>query len=158
MDTYSPVVSEWLAVASIVARRSQPVVLPATGATLPSYDWQTVSLQQLKTKALQQYAAQIRSLARTRYRKSGRPQACAVCGYNVHYEVCHIKPINEFLPADFVADVNRLGNLVALCPNHHWEYDHGLLTPAFIAATIENQLEASSAKNRKLLPIGNSLL
>ena len=36
----------------------------------PSFvDWKTVPLQQLKAKALQQYAAQIRSLARTAYRK-----------------------------------------------------------------------------------------
>ena len=86
----------------------------------PSFvDWQTVPLQQLRAKVVQQYAAQIRSLARTSYRKSRRPQACAVCGYDTHYEVCHIKPINSFLPGDFVGDVNRLSNLVALCPNHH---------------------------------------
>jgi hypothetical protein len=97
-------------------------------------DWRTVSLQQLKTKALQQYAAQIRSLARVAYRKSSRAKACAVCGYGTHYEVCHIKPINAFLPTDFVADVNRLSNLVALCPNHHWEFDHELLSAASIAA------------------------
>jgi hypothetical protein len=23
--------------------------------------------------------------------------------------------------------VNSLDNLVGLCPNHHWEFDHGLL-------------------------------
>jgi HNH endonuclease len=95
-------------------------------------DWQTVPLHQLKAKALQQYAAQIRSLARGAYRKSNRPKACAVCGYDAHYEVCHIRPINDFLPTDFVAVVNELGNLVALCPNHHWEFDHGKLSIAFI--------------------------
>ena len=95
-------------------------------------DWQTVPLHQLKAKALQQYAAQIRSLARGAYRKSNRPKACAVCGYDTHYEVCHIRPINDFLPTDFVAVVNELDNLVALCPNHHWELDHGKLSTAFI--------------------------
>ncbi|WP_216690341.1 HNH endonuclease signature motif containing protein [Hymenobacter siberiensis] len=102
-------------------------------------DWTTVSLQQLKTKALQQYAAQIRSLARLAYRKSSRPKACAVCGYDVHYEVCHIKPINEFLPIDFVAGVNKLTNLVALCPNHHWEFDHGRLAVALITSMAEKE-------------------
>ena len=48
-------------------------------------DWRVVSLQDLKVKALQQYAAQIRSLARTAYRKSSWPKACAVCGYDMHY-------------------------------------------------------------------------
>ena len=95
----------------------------------PSFvDWRTVPLQEIRTKALQQYAAQIRSLARVAYRKSNRPKACAVCGYETHYEVCHIKPINAFLLTDFVADVNELTNLVALCPNHHWEFDHGILS------------------------------
>ena len=62
----------------------------------PSFvDWQRMPLQQLRAKALQQYAAQIRSLARVAYRKSSRPKACAVCGYDTHYEVCHIKPISE---------------------------------------------------------------
>ncbi|WP_210518328.1 HNH endonuclease signature motif containing protein [Hymenobacter terricola] len=92
-------------------------------------DWWTVALHQLKARALPQYAAQIRSLARMIYRKSSRAKACTVCGYDTHYEVCHINPINEFLPVDFVAEVNKLSNLVVLCPNHHWEFDHGLLSP-----------------------------
>ena len=101
----------------------------------PSFvDWRAVSLQDLKAKALQQYAAQIRSLARTAYRKSSRPKACAVCGYDTHYEVCHSKPISEFGPTDFVAEVNELRNLVALCPNHHWEFDHERLSIASIVA------------------------
>ena len=56
----------------------------------------------------------------------------AVCGHATHCEMYHIKPINEFLPTDFVADVNRLGNLVALCPNHHGEFDYGKLSAALI--------------------------
>ncbi|GAA3986570.1 HNH endonuclease signature motif containing protein [Hymenobacter antarcticus] len=91
-----------------------------------------MSLQQLKAKALQQYAAQIRSLARVAYRKSTRPKACTVCGYDTHYEVCHIKPISEFMPTDFVSDVNAPTNMVALCPNHHWEFDNGYLAAEFI--------------------------
>ncbi|MDQ2772761.1 MAG: HNH endonuclease [Bacteroidota bacterium] len=105
-------------------------------------DWHTVPLSQLKAKAIQQYAAQIRSLARVAYRKSSRPQACAVCGYAAHYEICHIKPINGFRPTDFVADVNQLSNLIALCPNHHWEFDHGLLPGDFIQSLAEAGLTA----------------
>ena len=106
----------------------------------PSFvDWQTVSLQQLKAKALQQYAAQIRSLARVAYRKSTRLKACAVCGYDMHYEVCHIKPINEFEPTDFVSAVNTLSNLVALCPNHHWELDHGHLATILLLAVTKSE-------------------
>lgn len=101
----------------------------------PSFvDWRAGSLQELKANALQQYAAQIRSLARTAYRKSTRSKACAVCGYDAHYEMCHIKPISEFLSTDAVAEVNELHHLVALCPNHHWEFDHGRLSAASIMA------------------------
>ena len=96
----------------------------------PSFvDWQTVTLQQLRTKVLQQYATQIRSLARIAYRKSSRANVCAVCGYDVHYEVCYIKPISEFQLTDFIADVNQLNNLAALCSNRHWEFDQKLLSP-----------------------------
>ena len=96
-------------------------------------------LQELKAKALQQYAAQIRSLARGVYRKSSRPKTCAVCGYDAHYEVCHIKSISAFLPTDFVGVVNELTILVALCPNHHWEFDHGKLSTAFILEVATSQ-------------------
>lgn len=103
-------------------------------------EWQAVPIHQLKAKALQQYAAQIRSLARMAYRKSSLPQSCAVCGYDSHYEVCHIKPINGFLPSEFVGDVNKLSNLVALCPNHHWEFDHGILSTEFVRAAVREAL------------------
>ena len=102
-------------------------------------DWNKVPSQALKAKALHQYAAQIRSLARVLYRKSSRPKACAVCGCAAHYEACHIKPIREFLPTDYVAAVNDLNNLVALCPNHHWEFDHGRLSAAAIFAATANE-------------------
>jgi len=74
-------------------------------------------------------------MARVAYRKSSRPKACAVCGYDTHYAMCHIRPINDFLPTDTV--VSELCNLVALCPNHHWEFDHGKLSTAFITEMVE---------------------
>ena len=111
----------------------------------PSFvDWQKVPLQQLRAKALQQYAAQIRSLARAAYRKSNRPKACTVCGYATHYEVCHIRPINDFQPTDFVANVNTLANLVALCPNHHWEFNHGILSIEFIRTHTKVEIATAS--------------
>ena len=35
-------------------------------------------------------------------------------------------------PKDFddnntIAEINDISNLIGLCPNHHWEYDNGLL-------------------------------
>lgn len=54
-------------------------------------------------------------------------KSCTVCGYDVHVEVCHIKPISSFPQTATVAEVNDLTNLVGLCPNHHYEFDHGLI-------------------------------
>ena len=115
-------------------------------------DWQTAPLHRLKAEALQQYAAQIRSLARITYRKSGLPSSRAVCDCDAHYEVYHVKPINEFLPSDFVAEVNKLGNLVALCPNHRWEFDRGILSAEVVkgAAAIRAALSAAT-QNKRLL-------
>lgn len=66
----------------------------------------------------------IRDLARRLYIKSGRPKYCAHCGYDKHYEVCHIKGINEHTDDSLLSDINSIDNLIALCPNCHWEFDH----------------------------------
>ena len=89
-----------------------------------------------------------------RCRKSNRPQACAVCGYDAHYEVCHIRPITDFHPPDFVAQVNELSNLVALCPNHHWEFDHGKLPTA---AVLKEPVQPLSNNEKAVLKIENGL-
>ena len=26
-----------------------------------------------------------------------------------------------------IEEINNINNLIGLCPNHHWEYDNGLL-------------------------------
>ena len=70
----------------------------------------------------------IRSAARKRYMSSSRPKKCFKCGYTHHYEVCHIKPIHTFSPQTVIAVVNDDSNIVALCPNCHWEIDHGIAT------------------------------
>ena len=65
--------------------------------------------------------------ARRTYEKSGNPYACAVCGYSRYVEVCHRKPVSDFPGTALISEINNLSNLVPLCPNHHWELDHGLL-------------------------------
>ena len=95
----------------------------------PSYvDWTKVTLGDVKQKASFQYSARVRQLARKLYRQSNKPQECLICGYDKHFEVCHRRAINEFSDDTFIAEVNDLDNLVALCPNHHWELDHNHLT------------------------------
>lgn len=69
----------------------------------------------------------IRQASRREYLKSDKPKCCSVCGYERHFEVCHIKDIASFPLTTKVKEVNHLDNLVALCPTHHWELDHGFI-------------------------------
>ena len=69
----------------------------------------------------------IRTMSRRKYLASTRPKICAVCGYSIHIEICHIKSINSFDEDCKIKDVNEMSNLIALCRNHHWEYDNNLL-------------------------------
>lgn len=95
----------------------------------PSYvDWSRLTLSELRAKALYQHSARVRQIARNVYRRSNKPKQCIVCGYDKHYEVCHTRPIQDFPDNTPIAQVNDIDNLVALCPNHHWELDNGLLT------------------------------
>jgi DnaJ-class molecular chaperone len=72
--------------------------------------------------------AQIRNLARTEYKRSGKPLRCTICGYDKIVHIWHIKAIKDFPSGTRVSIVNDSSNLVALCPNHHWELDHGLVS------------------------------
>ena len=55
------------------------------------------------------------------------PKECSVCGYSLHVELCHKKPINQFPRSTKLKVVNNISNLVYLCRNHHWETEHGFL-------------------------------
>lgn len=52
---------------------------------------------------------------------------CQNCSYNHHVEVCHIKAICDFTTDTILNIVNDPSNLIILCPNCHWDLDHGLL-------------------------------
>lgn len=81
-----------------------------------------------KSKSGLAFAAKIRGYSKTIYDRSDQPKCCIVCGYNKHYEVCHIRPVKTFDDSATMAEVHSLDNLIALCPNCHWEFDHGLIT------------------------------
>ena len=49
---------------------------------------------------------------------------CNICGYDKHVEIAHIKSVSEFSGDTKINDIN---NLISLCPNHHWEFDNGVL-------------------------------
>ena len=49
---------------------------------------------------------------------------CQHCGYDKHVEVCHIKPISSFSDDTPIDTINHPNNLILLCPNCYWEFDH----------------------------------
>jgi len=70
----------------------------------------------------------IREHARRVAIENGLLNNCAVCGYDKFVQACHKKPINSFNEDTPIVVVNSTNNLVGLCPNHHKEFDHGLIT------------------------------
>ena len=65
----------------------------------------------------------VRSRARVseKFRNSS---CCERCGYSKHIECCHIKPISSFSIDTMISEINKSENLIMLCPNCHWEFDH----------------------------------
>ena len=50
---------------------------------------------------------------------------CVCCGFSKGVQICHIKPISSFDESTAMNIVNSLDNLILLCPNCHWLFDHG---------------------------------
>lgn len=89
----------------------------------------------------------IAKLARNIYAKSNRPKYCVICGYE-HYEVAHIKAVSDFPDDALISEINAIENLIGLCPNHHYEYDNGILTKEELLNTIYiNTLGSTAVKS-----------
>lgn len=69
----------------------------------------------------------IRKSAQKSFEDSGKPYKCVICGYTNHIEIAHIKAVSDFDDNILISEINNPDNLIGLCPNHHWEYDNGLL-------------------------------
>lgn len=85
----------------------------------------------------------MRDNARRVYKRSDRPKRCVVCGYDKHYDVAHIRGISDWPLTALISEVNCLSNLVALCKNHHWEFDHDRMRYSDLALVrgVEPRLE-----------------
>lgn len=94
----------------------------------PAVDWSTVTFGELKGRYKYQKSSRVRALARNAYLNSGLPQYCINCGYDKHFEVCHIKGIATYSDEALVTEINCMSNLLALCKNCHWEFDQGMLS------------------------------
>lgn len=80
-----------------------------------------------KRNGYQSARSQIRKHAFVAYKRSCKPESCAICSYSTHIDVCHIQPVSSFGNSATLSEINHPDNLIGLCPNHHWEYDNGLI-------------------------------
>lgn len=69
----------------------------------------------------------IRKSAETIFKDNNPSPKCAICGYSKHVEIAHIKAVSKFEDSATIREINSIDNLIGLCPNHHWEYDNGIL-------------------------------
>lgn len=69
----------------------------------------------------------ITKIAQRIMKNSERERKCGNCGYLKHVEVAHVKSVASFSKDSTLYDVNRLENLIYLCPNCHWEFDNHIL-------------------------------
>jgi hypothetical protein len=80
------------------------------------------------SKNWQSARSTIRKEAVRIYKESDKECKCAICGYDTHIEIAHRKAVSDFESSAMLIEINHIDNLIALCPNHHWEYDHGVIT------------------------------
>jgi predicted restriction endonuclease len=79
-------------------------------------------------KNWQSARSSIRRHAERVWNESGQKRECSVCGYSLYVEIAHKKAVSDFSDDATIQDINSLDNLMALCPNHHWEFDHSTAT------------------------------
>ena len=80
-----------------------------------------------KTKNNPWYSAEIRKFCKV-YNSDLLKTPCQKCGYDKYTELCYIKPISTFSNESTIKEINDRKNIIVLCPNHHWEFDHEIIT------------------------------
>lgn len=61
------------------------------------------------------------------YNRNLKKLPCQKCGYTSHIELAHIKLVSSFTDSAYLEEINSSDNILVLCRNHHWEFDHGEL-------------------------------
>ena len=85
----------------------------------------------VKGKHLSWLHAHVRNFARS-WNKHLSNLPCANCGYDLHVELAHIIPVSSFEDSALLSEVNSEKNLLQLCRNCHWEFDHNVNSDKFI--------------------------
>lgn len=91
-------------------------------------DWDTITYGEMKSKRQYQVNSRIRELARNKYFSVYNHPQCHFCGYTKHVEIHHIKGISTFSDDTPINIINDINNLIAVCPNHHWELENGYIS------------------------------
>lgn len=83
------------------------------------------------TKSLGYYRSKCKDQNKYRYIRIHAKQVtakwkkeCTNCRYSIHVETCHIKEISDFPDTALMGEINDIRNLLILCRNCHWEFDH----------------------------------
>lgn len=97
---------------------------------VPEVNWSTRTKGELfnSSKNWQSARTTIRKMAQKSFEEAEKSHKCIVCGYNKHVEIAHIRAVADFSDGDLLSEINHPDNLVGLCPNHHWEFDNGLIS------------------------------
>lgn len=89
-------------------------------------------------KLINKYPRQWENRIRTQSRDiAGNGNACFVCAYSKHFEVCHLKPISAFPDEALISEINAKANLAILCRNCHWEQENGDLVVTKTLASVK---------------------
>jgi hypothetical protein len=91
-----------------------------------------------KSKNWQTARSLIAKNARENFKLHHGINECFICKYNKTIEICHIKAVSEFPDETLLKEINNIYNLIALCPNCHWEFDNKLLNNHNIEAHTAN--------------------
>lgn len=92
-------------------------------------DYTSITIGDLRARYdLHAYHAKLRGNSRSVYAKSANPLSCLICKYDKHVDICHVRAIADFTQESTVSEVNSIDNLIALCKNHHWEFDNDMLS------------------------------
>ena len=113
-----------------------------------------------RNKNWQSARSSIRKDAYKAFIKAGKPLVCPVCDYDKHCDVCHKKPVSDFPNEALISEINDIENLMPLCPNHHWEFDEGLLSLEEIEQCVKQKSQSlpTAIPIVSSIPINNSAI
>ena len=79
------------------------------------------------------------------------PHRCSLCGFSLHVQACHIRPVASFPEGTNPSVINADSNLCLLCPNCHFSYDNHYITTrppsiAELGLTMHKPVIVKSAK------------